>query len=190
MKPRTAAKLGMLVMGGLLLAAPSRRMEDFGDFIGNYNFRVEIDGVDAGQFTSVDGLSIEQEVIEYQNGDDPLTRKRPGRVKYGDITLKKGYVASTVLNDWIEAARIGCADKCEPRSNIRIVLESRKGAQTEWMACHAFPSRLLINTEGEEPLRGKRAVVREVTFTVEKVLIEPTRTGATCGERPPDPPLP
>lgn len=27
----------------------------------------------------------------YQNGDDPLLRKRPGRVKYGDITLKKGH---------------------------------------------------------------------------------------------------
>ena len=28
---------------------PTRRTEDFGDHIGNYNFKVEIDGVDAGQ---------------------------------------------------------------------------------------------------------------------------------------------
>jgi|GEM_PF-2094568 len=33
--------------------------------VGEYNFRVEIDGVNAGQFQSVDGLSIEIEVIEY-----------------------------------------------------------------------------------------------------------------------------
>ena len=30
--------------------------------------------------------------VEYQDGDDLILRKRPGRAKYGDITLKKGYV--------------------------------------------------------------------------------------------------
>ena len=38
-----------------------KRSVEFGDPIGNYNFRVEIDGIDAGQFTGVDGLQIEQE---------------------------------------------------------------------------------------------------------------------------------
>ena len=33
-------------------------------------------------------------VVEYQDGDDPITRKRPGRVKYGDITLKRGVMDS------------------------------------------------------------------------------------------------
>ena len=32
----------------------------------------QIEGVEAGQFTGVDGLSIEQEVIEYNPGDDVL----------------------------------------------------------------------------------------------------------------------
>jgi phage tail-like protein len=86
---------------------PGRRTENFGDPVGNYNFSVTIDGVTAGHFMGVDGLSIENEVIEYQDGNDPLCRKRPGRVKYGDITLKKGYVASTILNDWIEQSRNG-----------------------------------------------------------------------------------
>jgi len=87
--------------------ADQRRTQNFGDPIGNYNFAVVIDGVAAGHFMGVDGLSIENEVIEYQDGDDPLLRKRPGRVKYGDITLKKGFVASTVLNNWIEQSRNG-----------------------------------------------------------------------------------
>ncbi|MFC1918277.1 phage tail protein, partial [Chloroflexota bacterium] len=99
-------------------AAPQQGNDPFGDPIGNYNFHLEIDGVSAGQFTAVDGLSIEQEVIEYQNGDDPLTRKRPGRVTYGDITLKKVYAEGSILNDWIEAARLGNGDYT--RKNISI----------------------------------------------------------------------
>jgi phage tail-like protein len=186
MKSATVAKLGCLVVGGLLLAAPSRRTEAFGDPIGNYNFRVEIDGVDAGHFTGLDGLSIEQEVIEYQNGDDPLTRKRPGRLKYGDITLKRGYVASTVLNDWIEAARLGKGDI--PRANLRIVLESKDGRQqAEWLACHVFPKRLLVNPEGTIP-GDRMTVTEEVTFAVEELIFEPTASERDCAPRPPDPP--
>lgn len=43
-----------------------------------------------GAFKNVDGLSVEQEVIEYQDGTDAATRKRPGRTKYNNITLKRG----------------------------------------------------------------------------------------------------
>ena len=46
------------------------------------NFRIEIDGIPAGGFKSVDGLATETEVVE----------ARPGRTKWGNITLKKGYI--------------------------------------------------------------------------------------------------
>ena len=78
MKRYSLILLVCLATVSLSTLAMARRTDDFGDPIGTYNFRVEIDGIDAGQFTSVDGLSIEQEVVEYQNGSDPLTRKRPG----------------------------------------------------------------------------------------------------------------
>ena len=32
---------------------PARRIEPFGDAIGNYDFKLEIDGVDAGQVTGL-----------------------------------------------------------------------------------------------------------------------------------------
>jgi type VI protein secretion system component Hcp len=43
-----------------------------------------------------DGTTYEG-VTEYQNGDDPLLRKRPGRTKYSNITLKRGYVSDGEL---------------------------------------------------------------------------------------------
>ena len=40
--------------------AGARRTEAFGDPVGNYNFKVEIDGVDAGQFTADDDISTDK----------------------------------------------------------------------------------------------------------------------------------
>ena len=141
MRKRFTPILGtVLVLASLLALAPARRTESFGDPIGNYNFRVEIDGVVAGHFTAVGGLSIEQEVIEYQNGDDPLLRKRPGRVKYGDITLKRGYVADSTLNDWIEEARLERGENI--RKDITITLVNRRSGEElkRWNCYECFPT--------------------------------------------------
>ena len=54
--------------------APARRARDY---VGVFNFRVEIEGVDAGQFRSVSGLSCETEVIEYKDGSDPNRIRLP-----------------------------------------------------------------------------------------------------------------
>ena len=58
------------------------------DPIGNYNFAVEIDGVNAAMFTECSGLESETEVIEYRAGDDASMhiRKIPGLHKVGDVT--------------------------------------------------------------------------------------------------------
>ena len=56
------------------MGADNRR--DF-DHIGQFNFIIEIEGLTAGRFKAVDGLDSETEVIEYQDGDDLILRKRP-----------------------------------------------------------------------------------------------------------------
>src|SRR5688500_12384438 len=67
-------------------------------------FALEIDGIEIARFTGCSGLSIEFEVVEEKTVDaatgTPRSHKRPGRVKYGDITLKRGLSASTTLTDW------------------------------------------------------------------------------------------
>ena len=146
---------------------PARRSEAFGDPVGNYNFKVEIEGVDAGHFTAVDGLNIEQEVIEYQNGDDPLLRKRPGRVKYGDITLKKGYLATTILNDWIEAARCGHGDYVRKAMSIVLHDNSDPGAGGEikrWNCHQCFPkSWKMSSLDG----KGNDVLTEEMVIVIE-----------------------
>jgi phage tail-like protein len=70
------------------------------DHIGNFNFRVEIEQLDVARFTEVTGLGVETEVIEFGGTTDQIKRKRPGRHKVTDITLKRGWMSSNVLWDW------------------------------------------------------------------------------------------
>ncbi len=164
MKQKTLGAIGALVVGGALLAAPDRRAEL--DHVGTYNFMVEISGVSAGYFKGVDGLSAEMEVVEFQDGDDLFLRKRPGRAKFGDVTLKKGYLGSPDLQEWWGAIRDGQYD----RRDISIHLEDRRGrAVRTWNLFGCWPKQWKVNGfDG----KGNDVVTEEITFVVEEMLIE------------------
>ena len=101
---------------------PNRR--DF-DHIGNFNFKVEIEGVTTGAFRNVEGLDSETEIVEYQDGDDLTLRKRPGRTKYSNLTLKRGYVNNTELWEW----RKNVIDGKVQRKSGSIILCADDGAE-------------------------------------------------------------
>ena len=73
------------------------------DHNGSHRFKVEIEGVEAGRFQAVSEFGAEVEVIEFEDGDDLLLRKHPGRVRCDDVVLTKGYINTTVLWDWRQA---------------------------------------------------------------------------------------
>ena len=87
---------------------PNRR--EF-DHIGNYNFKVEIEGVTVAAFREVGGLEVTTEVVEFQDGDDITTRKRPGRTSYSNIVLKRGYIASDELWEWMSKTIDGTVER-------------------------------------------------------------------------------
>jgi phage tail-like protein len=145
---------------------PSRRVLDGnkkGDPIGSYNFKVEIDGVTAGAFKTVDGLACTVEVIEYQDGDDLKLRKRPGRHKYGDITLKKGYIHNTQLEEWWTNTIQGKYD----RRSISVVLFDNIGKEiVRWDCYECFPIEWkLSGLDG----KGNDVLTEEIKFAVEDV---------------------
>lgn len=110
------------------------------DPIGNFNFAVEIDGVNAAMFTECSGLESETEVIEYREGGDAAghVRKIPGLHKVGDVTLKRGVTGSDALWEWRKNVLQGTAD----RKNISIIL--RDDSHTEvmrWNLFECWPSK-------------------------------------------------
>ncbi len=109
-------KWALLSVGSLALAAPLQQADALQDSEPRFFFKIQIDGVDVGEFAEVSGLGIERAVIfdtedSRTRGDktDPLVRKRPGRVKYGDITLKKGTLpaASSMTGSRTPASETG-----------------------------------------------------------------------------------
>lgn len=55
-----------------------------------YRFSVKIDGMQLGDWTKCDGLSMEFHITEYEEGGHNLFSHRiPGRAKYGNLKLSR-----------------------------------------------------------------------------------------------------
>lgn len=68
-----------------------------------YNFRVEIDGLIAGGFTEVSGLSFETMVDRKMfGGENNIEYKFVTATKYPDLTLKRGLIDLDLLWNWYE----------------------------------------------------------------------------------------
>lgn len=66
-----------------------------------FSFYIEIDDQIEGCFTSCTGLSAKREVMTYQEGGiNDFVHSLPGRVSYGNITLKRGIAFSDKLWTW------------------------------------------------------------------------------------------
>lgn len=141
----------VLVLCGLTLMAPARRQEDFGDAIGNYNFLVEIEGVSVGHFTGVDGLAVEQEVVEYREGGDSThVHKLPGPVRYGNIVLKRGFHVDAGLSGLVDP------DRTESTEAVSVVLLDGRGRAVrrwDYSACFAQKWELVSVPFGQDGTR-------------------------------------
>jgi len=158
-----------LTAGIAALLAPASLAETRAPEGPRYGFRVEIDGVEAGHFTGVDGLSIEMEVVEYQDGDDYVIRKRPGRAKFGDITLAREFAGSDALSDWALASQQGSP---EIRSVSIILCDNNSPhgspAIRTWHLPATWPSAWKVHGfDG----KGNDVVTEEITFVVEDLHV-------------------
>lgn len=135
-----------------------------GDYLPAHNFKLEIDGIIAGGFKEVSGLESEVEVIEFRNGDDPITHKRPGRVKYGNIVLKRGVMdESDEIRQWYKKVLAGTTD----RKSGSIIYLDRAGQEVlRYNFFEAWPCRWhLPEIDGI----GNDVATEEIEICVERV---------------------
>lgn len=92
-------------------------------------YQVSIEGFRTAVFDQIEGLSGAIEVVEFQDGDDLLLRKRPGRVSYGNITLRRGALDAADFYRWWYAASAG---KVTRRSVDIAFLDGRNRALLRW----------------------------------------------------------
>jgi phage tail-like protein len=123
-------------------------------------YQVKIEGFRSADFDEIEGLSGAIEVVAFQDGDDLVLRKRPGRVSFGDITLRRGRLDAVDFYRWWYAARSG---KVERRGVDIAFLDGRGRALLQWHL-EAWPVSWSVSARGAE---GKLVALESFTLAVE-----------------------
>jgi phage tail-like protein len=109
-----------------------------------FNFRLEIEGKLAGYFTEANGIGSEHEIVEHKVVDDSgheIVQKIPGRLKWENVTLKRGITDAMDIWDWrklVEDGKMGDA-----RTNCSIIMMDRNYEDVaRWDFVNAWPSKV------------------------------------------------
>ena len=115
-----------------------------GDPLVGAHFEISVGKV-TGYFTEVSGLGSETEVIEHKimakNVKESLIRKVPGRLKWGDIVLKRGITSNMDFYDWRKQVEQGDVDGARLDGTI-IMYDNTFKAVAEWNFTKGWPSKI------------------------------------------------
>jgi len=131
--------------------------------LGNYRFLIEIDGINAGFFKSMSGLSAKQDMIEYRYGGDRTVRRKPGRVSFTNLVLEMGYTTNSALFEWTKSMEEGDKDK---KDGSVVILDHDGSEQVRYNFYKAWP----VSWEGPSLVAGAgETAVEKVELAVELV---------------------
>ena len=109
-----------------------------------FHFILEVSGKASGLFTEIGGLGSETDIIEHKvvdgNGRD-FVQKQPGRLKWGDITLKRGITAQMDLWSWRQLVIDGQTVSARANGTITM-LDSGGSPVAAWEFKNGWPSKV------------------------------------------------
>jgi phage tail-like protein len=109
-----------------------------------FNFRLEIEGKLSGFFTECSGIGSENEVVDHKVVDDgghEIIQKIPGRLKWQDVTLKRGITDAMDIWDWRSLVEQG--KMSDARTNCSIIMMDRNYEDVaRWDLVNAWPSKV------------------------------------------------
>jgi phage tail-like protein len=109
-----------------------------------FNFALELQGAIAGYFTEITGVGSEHEIIEHKVVDPSgheLIQKIPGRLKWGDISLKRGITSSMDLWDWRQMVEEGKMTDARKNGSI-VMLDRAYEEKARWDFVNGWPSKV------------------------------------------------
>ncbi len=102
----------------------------------SFRFLIEVEGIIAGGFTDVSGLSIQTEVDSIREGGvNDFEYKLPRGTKYTDITLKRGLIDWELYN-WYKDVING---KISRKSGAIYLLDHQGNQVMDWYFFEAYP---------------------------------------------------
>ncbi len=137
------------------------------DPLASFNFILQIDKVRVG-FSEIGGLATETDIIEYREGNEDITvRKIPGKKKFTNISLKRGYTPhGKELWQWRKSVLDG---KTERRGGTITLQDEAKKAALVWRFSDGWPSKWAgpaFNAKNNE------IAIEEMEICVESLALE------------------
>lgn len=132
-----------------------------------FHFRVDWGGTQI-TFSEVTGLNAEVQIIEYRDGFSPefSSVKMPGLKKYGNITLKRGVMASdNEYFDWVNSVKM---NKVERRDIVISLLNEEHEPVMTWTVVRAWPTKI---TSPDLKASGNEAAIETLELAHEGVTI-------------------
>lgn len=107
-------------------------------------FGVEFQGQVAGAFRECTGLGSENDVVDYKASGPKgefVMKKVPGRMKWNDITLKRGITDTMDMWKWRQKVEEGKVE--EARKNGSIIMFNQQSQEiARWDFVNAWPSKI------------------------------------------------
>ncbi len=131
-----------------------------------FNFAIDVSGAVKGYFTEVSGLGSENDIVEQKVVNEKgveVTLKIPGRLKWGDITLKRGITSNLDIWDWRKQVEDGKITDARKNGSI-IMLDRELKEAARWNFTNAWPSKV----SGPAPKAdGNEIAIEELTIVHE-----------------------
>lgn len=143
-------------------------MADHEDPLVGFHFAVEIQGVVTGFFTECSGLGSEHETIEHnvvtEKGQE-IVMKIPGRLKWQDITLKRGITSSMDIWDWRKMVEDGQIEDARHDGSITM-FDQELNPVARWEFKRGWP----VKVTGPQPKSDSNEIgVEELTIAHEYI---------------------
>jgi phage tail-like protein len=147
---------------------PSAIDTDREDPVVSYLFALDVQGVIKGYFTECSGIGSETEIAEQKVVNEKgvqVVLKIPGRLKWGDITLKRGLTSKMDLWDWRKMVEDGVVKGARKNGSI-IMFNQELKPVAKWDFKNAWPSKISGPTPKSD---GNDLSLEEITIVHEYI---------------------
>jgi len=115
------------------------------DFQGAF-FAIEVKGEKLAWFTGCTGISLEFEAVTFNetDGKSLIERKRPGRAKYSEVVLKRGFTKDTALYDWFQDV-VEAKDKTPYKDGSIVIYDRLQKEGIRFNLRNMWPSKCSVS---------------------------------------------
>jgi phage tail-like protein len=109
-----------------------------------FHFGIEVQGVVTGYFTECTGIGSENEVVEHKVVDETgreYIHKIPGRLKWENVTLKRGLTSDLQFWEWRDQIVQGQVESARKNGSI-IMFNQQFSEVARWNFENAWPVKI------------------------------------------------